>query len=158
MRNLVSNTVTLFPTVLSSSTSQSPEKLAAPSSSLDFIGTGKPVASDSNENTASSSQVMQPGVNPSSSTGTPVAKSTKSSVGARLFVPNLKISQNNVDHLEKVHSNVRRKLGRPPNDDMGQIDVNVIICGLFMFATMKAAVHLGHPSLFMLDGCKRANC
>ena len=50
---------------------------------------------------------------------------------------------NNVDDLEKVYSNVRRELGRPPNDDMEQIDVNMIIWIIFMSATMKAAVHLG---------------
>ena len=55
----------------------------------------------------------------------------------------MKLLPNNVDDLEKVYSNVRRELGRPPNDDMEQIDVNMIIWVIFMSATMKTAVHLG---------------
>ena len=44
-------------------------KLAAKCSSLDFVGTGKPVVRDSNENTASGSQVWHSDVNPSSRGG-----------------------------------------------------------------------------------------
>ena len=55
----------------------------------------------------------------------------------------MKLLPNNVDDLEKVCSNVRRELGRPPNDDMEQIDVNMIIWVIFTSATMKTAVYLG---------------
>ena len=103
---------------------------------------GKPVARDSNAHAESSSQVRQPYVNPSSSTGTFVAETTQNFVGAKWSHHNMKLVPNNVDDLEKVYSNVRRELGRPPNDDMEQIDVNMIIWVIFMSATMKAAVHL----------------
>ena len=48
----------------------------------------------------------------------------------------------NVGQLEKVYSHVRQKL-RPQGDEMLDIDVNVLIWGTFMSATLKAAVHLG---------------
>ena len=44
--------------------------------------------------------------------------------------------------LETVHSNVRQKLNRPKGDTH-DIDVDAMICGIFMSATVKAAVHLG---------------
>ena len=44
---------------------------------------------------------------------------------------------------KKVHSSARRKLGRQLEDDMLEVDVNMMIWGTFMSATMKAAVHLG---------------
>ena len=53
------------------------------------------------------------------------------------------ISLNYVGHHEKVNSNVRQKLGRQPEDNMLEIDVNMMIWRIFMSATMKAAVHLG---------------
>ena len=65
---------------------------------------GKPVAMDSNGNSASISQVTQPDLNPSSSAGIPVAKSTMNTVGATLFAHNLDISPIDVEYLEKVHS------------------------------------------------------
>ena len=125
MRHVVSKTVSPSPTVLSSSTYQSPGTLAAKNSSLDFTDVEKPVARDSNEHAASSSQVRQPDVNQSSNTGTHDAETTKNSIGTRLFPHSLEISSNNVDYLENVYSHVRRKLGRPPNDDMEQINVNM---------------------------------
>ena len=78
----------------------------------------KLVARDSNENEASSSQVRQSNVNPCSSAGEPVAKTTKNPDERGLFPHNLDISRSNV-HLEKVDSNVRQKLGRPQNDESG---------------------------------------
>ena len=119
-----------------------PGILAAQSSSLDLTGVVKPVARDSNDNAASSSQVRRPEVNPSSSAGAPVAK-TKNFMWTRLSHHNMTIFPNNVDTLEKVDSNLRQKLGRQPNGDMLEIDVNMMIWGMFMSATMKAAVHLG---------------
>ena len=38
---------------------------------------------------------------------------------------------------------MRQTLGRQPDDDMLEIDVNMVISCIFMSATMKAAVHLG---------------
>ena len=73
----------------------------------------------SNENEA-----RQPGVNPSSSTGTSVGKTTKNSIGTRLCLHNMKIEPDNADYSEKVYSNARRKLGRSPNDDTDLVGVN----------------------------------
>ena len=78
--------------------------------------------------------MRQPDVNPCSSAGNPVAETTENSIG---------ISPNFVGHLEEVYSDVRQKFGRQPEDDMLEIDVNMVIWGIFMSATMKAAVHLG---------------
>ena len=109
---------------------------------LDLTSMRKLVSRDSNENPASSSQVRQSGVNLSCSAGKPVAKTTKIPVGTGLSHHNMTISLNNVGHLEKGHSNVRRKLGRQPDDDMLEIDVNMMTWGSFMSASIKAAVHL----------------
>ena len=76
------------------------------------------MARDSDENAESTSQVRPVDVNPSSSGGTLVAKTTKNSVNTRLSHHKMTIFPNNVGHLEKVYSNVRRKLGRQPNDDI----------------------------------------
>ena len=70
-----------------------------------------------NENTASSAQVRHSDVNPNSSTGKLVAETTKNPNGT-LSHHNLTISWNDVGHVEKVYSNVRHKLGRPPGEDM----------------------------------------
>ena len=102
----------------------------------------KPVARDSNDNTASGFAVRQSDVNPSSSAGKFVAQMTKTPVGTRLFHHNMTISPNNVGHLEKVYSNVRQKLGRQLRGDKPEIDVNAMIRPVFMSATMKAAVHI----------------
>ena len=123
-----------------------PGTLNAKSSNLDLTSTGKPAANDSSRNTASSSQVWQSDVNPNTSTGKPVAETTKNPIGSRLTHHNLKMSRSLVGHLEKVHSNVRQKLGRQPGVDMVEIDVITIIWGIFMSATVKAAVHLGRLS------------
>ena len=87
--------------------------------------------------------MRQQDVNPFSSTGTSVAKSTKNTVGARLFSHNLDISPGNVEYFEKNYSHVRRKLGRPQNDETGQINIKATIWGLFMSASMKAPIHFG---------------
>ena len=101
------------------------------------------MARDSNENAASSSQVEQPDANPSSSAVKRVAETTKNLVGTRLSHQIMTISPNYVGHLERVHSNVRRKLGHQPHDDMVQIDVNMVIWGIFMSDTLTAVLHLG---------------
>ena len=128
-RNPVSKTLNRFPTVLSSSTSQTPGNITAKSSICDSVGMEKPVARDSNQNSASSSQLRQPDVNPSSSTGILVTETTKNPVGSRLSHHNMTISSNNVGHLEKVYSNVQRKLGRPQNDEVEQININAMVWG-----------------------------
>ena len=56
-----------------------------------------------------------------------VPKSTKNIDGARLFTHNLDISPSNVEYLEKADSYVRRRLGRPQNDDMEHININAMI-------------------------------
>ena len=70
----------------------------------------------------------------------PVAEKTKKIIGTKLSHHNFEIT--NVDHLEKVYSNVTQKLSRPQGDDMLDIDVNAMIWGFFT-ANLKAAVHLG---------------
>ena len=102
----------------------------------------KLVARDSNEKAASSSQVRISDIFLSSSAGTLVAMTAKNSVGVRLSRYNMAISPKHVDHLAKVYSNVRRELGRQPNDDMLEVDVSTMIWGKCVSATMKAAVHL----------------
>ena len=79
MRKTINGT----PTVLSSSISQSPGILTATKFKFGFHQYGKPVARDSNANAKSSSQVRQPYVNPSSSTGTFVAETTQNFVDAK---------------------------------------------------------------------------
>ena len=115
-----------------SSTSYSPGVLAT--------GKGKPVARYSGGKAASSSPVRQSDVNPSSSAGTLDAKTTENSVSTRLS-HHLRISY--VGHLVNVCSNARQKLARQPKDDMLEIDVNMMIWGIFMSATTNAAAHLG---------------
>ena len=73
----------------------------------------------------------------------PVAETTKKPIAGKLSHHNFEISRSNVGHLEKVCSNVRQKLSRPQGDDMLDIDVNAMIWGIPMSATLKAAVHLG---------------
>ena len=112
---------------------------------FDLTSTGKLAARDTNENTASSFQVWQADVNPSSSTVKLVAeRRPKSSHWYNLVSPQLDDIRNSVGHLEKVHSNVRQQLGRQPEDEMPELDVNTtMIWGILMSATMKAAAHLG---------------
>ena len=55
------------------------------------------------------------------------AETTNNPLGTRLSHHNLRISRDNVGHLEKVYSNVRQKHGRQPGDDVLEIDVNAMI-------------------------------
>ena len=77
--------------------------------------------------------------------GKPVAKTIHILSDTKLTHHNFQIS--NVDHLEKVFSNVRQKLSRPPGDEIFDVDVNGMIWRIFMSATTKAAVHLGQDFL-----------
>ena len=45
---------------------------------------------------------------------------------------------------EAVYDMVRKIYGRPSDDPMEDLDVNAAIWGVFMNATLKAAVHLGN--------------
>ena len=101
--------------------------LKAQSSKSDLTSTGRPVARGLNENTASSSQVWHSDANKITSMGRPVAETTKKTSGTKLSYQNFEISRNNVGHLQKVHSNIRRKPSRPQGDDMPDIDVNAMI-------------------------------
>ena len=51
-----------------------------------------------------------------------------------------------VNHLEKVFPNVRQKLSRFEGDEMLDVEVHGMIGGIFMSATMEAAVRLGPDS------------
>ena len=76
MWNLVSQTVDRTRTALGSSASHSSRTLKAKSSNLDLTSAWKLVPRDSNKSTALRSQVWPSDVNPSSSTGKPVAETT----------------------------------------------------------------------------------
>ena len=102
-----------------------------------LTSTGRRVARGLTENTASCSQVWHSDVNPNTSTGRLAAETTKN----QLSHHNLEISRNNVGQMEKVHSNVQQKLGRQPGDNLLENDVNAMIWGISIPATMKAAVH-----------------
>ena len=87
---------------------------------------------DSNKDNAPGSHVWHADANPNSSTVIPVARSTRSPVGTRLFPHNLDMSPSNVKYLEKkLNTYVRRKLGRPQDDKMERININAPICGSF---------------------------
>ena len=120
---LVAISVQLTNLKLGSCATHSLVTLKVQSSNLDLTSTGRPVARGLNENTASSSEVWQTDVNPSTGTGRPVAETTKNP---------MRISRHKVGHLEKDYSNVRQKLGRQPRDDMPDIDVNAMIWRIFM--------------------------
>ena len=83
----MSKTANRSPTALGSSASNSPGTLAAQSSNLDLTSTRKPVARESNENTASSSQVRQSDVKPNSSAGKPGAETTTDPPWYRIVSP-----------------------------------------------------------------------
>ena len=57
-------------------------------------------------------------------------------------------------HFEKVHSNLRQKIGRKSGVDMNDIDTNSLIWGMFMSASLDAAVHLGKDYLENLHSTK----
>ena len=55
---------------------------------------------------------------------------------------NFEISRSEVGHLEQLYSTARQKSSRQPGDDMPDIDIDAMIWGICMSATMNAAVHL----------------
>ena len=66
---------------------------------------------------------------------------TKKTIVTKLSHHNFQLS--NVDYLEKVLKNELRKLSRPQRDDMSDININAMIYGIFISATVKATAHLG---------------
>ena len=54
------------------------------------------------------------------------------------------ISPQTISCTEAVYDMVRNIYGRPSDDSLEHLDVNVAIWGVFMNATLKAAVHLGN--------------
>ena len=55
---------------------------------------------------------------------------------------NLQVSPATIHHTEAVFSIVRRIYGREHDDPMNDSDVNMAIGGIFLNATLRAAVHL----------------
>ena len=93
------------------------------------------------ENAASSSHVWQIGVNLDRSAGRPVSTEKTKKVSDKDWPHNFQRSDR--AHLEQVFLNLRQKIGRKPEDEMLDINVNALMWGMFMSATMDAAVHLG---------------
>ena len=54
------------------------------------------------------------------------------------------ISPQTISYTEAVHDTVRKIYGRPSDDPMEDLDVNVAIWRVLMNATLKAAIHLGN--------------
>ena len=53
-------------------------------------------------------------------------------------------SPHNIPHLNDVYDMVRKAYERPAGDPMKDLNVNVAIWGIFMNATLRAAIHLGN--------------
>ena len=108
---LVSRTVEKSSMSLSSSASNSPGTLKAQNQNLGLIASaGRPAPKDSNEDAASSSQVWQSDVNPSSSAERPATTGKTQKVIDKDWPHNFEISASVVGHLEKVYSNLRQIL------------------------------------------------
>ena len=156
--NLVSQTAASSSTAPSSSASNRPVILRAPSqqgSKLMAQSAGKPVTGGSNQNeAASSSQVWLTDAKLSERPRKIDAARTNQDQSFRERARKLAAgnsdrhqrrgSRANVPHLEKVHSNLRRQLKRKPEDKMEDLDVNALIWRMFMIVTQQAAVHLGN--------------
>ena len=97
---------------------------------------------DSNKNNASDSQVWHTDTDPYAGTEKPVARSKKITVGPSLFPHNLVVLPGNDKFMEKVFAYVGQKLGRPEEHKMEQVNTSLMIWGLFVTASMRAAVHL----------------
>ena len=66
-----------------------------------------------------------------------------SKLESRIWPHHFSVSPDNVPHMEKVFSIVRKIYDRKPTDDMKDLDVNTAIWSIFMSVTLQAAVHLG---------------
>ena len=73
----------------------------------------------------------------------------------RLDRQNLQVTE--YGYVEKVFTNLRRKLNRTEDDDMFDLKTNVLIWGLFMSTTMKSAIHLGLDYDQNLIVCQNTN-
>ena len=137
--------------MLESGISHSPKNYGMPSWNSDLTSTEK-FGRDSNENEASSSQVWHRSGNPrpcieKSRRNVNQRSSTEKSgrdvqnrlTETRLTHQNLQIV--NRPYLEKVFSNVQKKMNRPEDDQMLDLKVSVVIWRLSMSATMQAAMH-----------------
>ena len=60
-------------------------------------------------------------------------------------------------YVEKVFTNLRRKLNRTEDDEMFDLKTNVLTWGLFMSTTMKSAIHLGLEYDENLNACQSKN-
>ena len=56
----------------------------------------------------------------------------------------LAISPDHVPYMNDVFYMVRKVYARPADDPMKDLDVNMAVCGIFMNATVRAAIHLGN--------------
>ena len=164
--NLVSKTAASSSTAQSSSASNCPRILKRPSQSLSLTAcAGRFAAEDSNQNdAASSSQVWQSDAKSNASAWRPAATETNQNLDFlssgkpaaegsgivdvdSVWPNNFRISVAHVPHLEKAYLNLRQKIGRKSGDDMNDPDTNSLIGGMFMSATLDAAVHLGKDYL-----------
>ena len=74
--------------------------------------------------------------------GKPYAPS-KSACQGREWSHNLQVSPATIHHTEAVFSIVRGIYGQELDDPLSDFDVNMAIWGIFLNATLRAAVHLG---------------
>ena len=56
----------------------------------------------------------------------------------------LATSPDHVPCINDIHNMVRKVYSRPAGDPMKDLDVNMAIWGIFMNATLRAAIHLGN--------------
>ena len=166
--NLVSHTAASSPTAPSSSASNRPGILRAPSqqgSNLMAQSAGKLAAEDSDyTRAASSSQVWLSDAKANdrklAAAGTNQdqsfqerARKLADEVDSK-WPHNYRISRADVPHLEKVYSNLRQPLERKPEDKIEDLDVNTLLWRMFMTVTQQAAVHFGNDYLENLHSTK----
>ena len=73
----------------------------------------------------------------------------------RLYHHNLQVTD--YGYVEKVFTNLRRKLNRTEDDEMFDLKTNMLIWGLLMTTTMKSAIHLGLENDQQLIACQNTN-
>ena len=107
---------------------------------------GRPAAEESNQNdAASSAQVWQSDAKTNASAERPAATETNKNLDFQasagrpaaegsgvvnvdsVWPNNFQMSVDYVPHLEKVHSNSRKKIGRKSGDDMNDLDTNSLL-------------------------------
>ena len=126
--NLVSKIVGKSSTALSSSASDSLGTLRAQSQDLGLIASAvRPAAIDSNDNEASRSQVWQSGAKSELKCGETHCGNKKHSVIDDDWPHNLEISDSVLEHLEKIFSNLRQKVGRHSGNEVLDLNVKSLI-------------------------------